>query len=144
MISGKIHQSVEYSSDSLRVPPYFNRVGPGLYENIEIEKIANKISTPGFKMVPEPQRPYEVLIDISADMKDGHLRTNQFVSNKLSAGETMSIARTTHNSGRKRPQHRFTDYTRERLVGSIKDQFRVKSARLSSKSSTKKLEAIFS
>lgn len=125
------------------MPPFYNRVGPGLYDNIEIEKIANKISTPGFKMGPEPQRPYEVLIDCSAGIQNGNLKSNQFVSNKLTASETMSIARTANNSGRKRPQHRFTEYNREMMIGSIKDHFRVKSARQSSKSNSKKLEAIF-
>lgn len=87
----------------MRVPPYYNRVGPGLYDNIDVEKISCKITTPGFKMGPEPQKPYEVLINCSSDLLNGRLQTNKFTHHKLTASETLSIARTANNSGRKKP-----------------------------------------
>ena len=58
--------AVDYTADSVNVPSYYNRVGPGRYESINFDKLANRISTQGFKMQPEPMRPYEVLVGVSS------------------------------------------------------------------------------
>lgn len=114
------------------MPAYYNKVGPGNYENIDIEKISSKMTTPGFKMGPEPQKTYEVLLTSSMEFNNRNNLVSH-VKNNLSASETMSIAKTVNSTARRRPQHRFHDFKRDKLIGELKDHYRVKSARHSKK-----------
>ena len=41
---------VDYTSESNKVPPFFNRVGPGHYEKVDLEKLANRTATKSLKM----------------------------------------------------------------------------------------------
>jgi hypothetical protein len=43
--------STEYTADSIKVPSYYNRVGPGGYEN-DLSQTGQKTSISSFKNVP--------------------------------------------------------------------------------------------
>lgn len=99
-------QGLDFTSDSMHVPGYFNRVGPGQYGQIKLDQLSGRDRTRSFKFAPD------------------HIPQGYTTLENSATGRASLIDSTI----RERNKHRFQDFERAMKCSEIIDRMSQESA----------------